>query len=160
MSDMTDMTDTAAIPADVSAATSDLPPYIVLYDGVCGLCHRGVRALMDLDKDRELHFAPLQGDTAARLGIDWDPEALPIDATFVFVDNTGAAPVHHERMDGVVAELRAIGRMPALATVLRVTPKPIANGLYRVIAASRYRLFGRFDECKLPTRSQRERFLP
>lgn len=146
--------------ADERSPGADLPPYVVLYDGVCGLCHRGVRALMDLDRDRLLHFAPLQGETAAQLGIDWDPDAPPGDATFVFVDNTGARPVHHERMDGVVAELDAIGRLPVVAAVLWRTPKPLADAAYRLIAASRYRLFGRLDECRLPTRSQRERFLP
>lgn len=145
---------------DASDDPVGLPPYIVLYDGVCGLCHRGVRGLMGLDRDRLLHFAPLQGETAARLGIQWDDGGPASADTFVFVDNTGDAPVHHERMDGVVAELRAIGRMRPLATILDLVPKPVADGLYKLIAASRYRLFGRFDQCELPTRSQRERFLP
>ena len=61
---------------------------------------------------------------------------------------SSAEPVHHERMDGVVAELRAIGRMRPVAAVLEVTPKRVADGTYRAIAASRYRLFGQFDECK------------
>jgi predicted DCC family thiol-disulfide oxidoreductase YuxK len=142
------------------AVSADLPPYIVLYDGVCGLCHRGVRALMDLDRDRLLHFAPLQGETAARLGVDWDDEGPASDDTFVFVDNTGDAPVRHERMAGVAAELRAIGRMVPVAAILERTPPVVADGFYRLIAASRYRLFGQFDECRLPARSQQERFLP
>ena len=150
----------ASGPGEAPDPVGDLPAYVVLYDGVCGLCHRGVRALMDLDRERQLHFAPLQGTTAERLGIDWDPEAPSGDATFVFVDNTGAVPVHHERMDGVVAELDVIGRLPFVASVLRRMPRFLADGLYRVIAASRYRVFGRMDECRLPTRSQRERFLP
>lgn len=152
---------TATDPAEATSPdTADLPPYIVLYDGVCGLCHRGVRALMDLDRDHLLHYAPLQGETAARLGVEWDDDGPAGDDTFVFVDNTGPAPVHHERMDGVIAELRAIDRLPVVATVLQWTPKPVADAMYRAIAASRYRLFGQFDECRLPTRSQRERFLP
>ncbi|WP_436794888.1 thiol-disulfide oxidoreductase DCC family protein [Actinospongicola halichondriae] len=139
---------------------SGLPDHIVLYDGVCGLCHRGVRSLMGLDRDRILHFAPLQGETAARLGIVWEDDGPASADTFVFVDNTGPEPVHHERMDGVAAELRAIGRLAPVAAIIRHTPKRIADGAYKVIAASRYRLFGKFDQCELPTRSQRERFLP
>ena len=142
------------------AELADLPPYIVLYDGVCGLCHRGVRSLMGLDRDRILHFAPLQGETAARLGVQWDDDGPAAADTFVFVDNTGDAPVHHERMDGVAAELKAIGRLAPVAAVIRITPEPVADLAYKAIAASRYRLFGKFDQCELPTRSQRERFLP
>ncbi len=138
----------------------ELPSYVVLYDGVCGLCHSGVRALMGLDRDRALHFAPLQGTTAARLGITWDDDGPAAADTFVFVDNTGPEPVLHERMDGVAAELRAIGRMTPVAAIIERTPKPIANGAYKLIAATRYRLFGKLDQCELPTRSQRERYLP
>lgn len=152
----TESTDEAVTPTTLE----ELPPYVVLYDGVCGLCHRGVRALMGLDRERQLHFAPLQGETAAAFGVQWDPDSHSADDTFVFVDNTGAEPVLHERMNGVEAELRAIGRLPAVAAVLRFTPEPVANAIYRVIAATRYRIFGQYDECKLPTRSQRERFLP
>ena len=112
------------------------------------------------DRDRLLHFAPLQGETAARLGVDWDDDGPASADTFVFVDNTGAEPVLHERMAGVAAELRAIGRMRPLAAILEWTPDVVADGIYKLIAASRYRLFGRFDQCELPTRSQRERFLP
>lgn len=157
------MTDTTADSTTTPESTDsfvDLPDYIVLYDGVCGLCHRGVRALMDLDRDRKLHFAPLQGDTAKRLGVNWDDDGPAGGDTFVFVDNTGTVPVHHERMDGVRAELKAIGRMKPVAFIIGIVPKPIANLAYKGIAASRYRLFGKFDECKLPTKSQRERFLP
>lgn len=151
---------TAVDPDATGDDLSDLPPYVVLYDGVCGLCHRGVRALMGLDRDRLLHFAPLQGETAARLGVDWDDDGPASADTFVFVDNTGSEPVLHERMAGVAAELRAIGRMRPLAAILEWTPDVVADSIYKLIAASRYRLFGRFDQCELPTRSQRERFLP
>jgi len=31
---------------------------------------------------------------------------------------------------------------------------------YRLVAANRYRMFGRKDACRLPTPDERERFLP
>ena len=43
------------------------PPRIVLYDGVCGLCDKLVQFLVARDRNRLLRYAPLQGDTAARL---------------------------------------------------------------------------------------------
>ena len=36
---------------------------ILFYDGNCGLCQRSVQFLYQIDKDRQLHFAPLNGDT-------------------------------------------------------------------------------------------------
>ena len=41
--------------------------HLVLYDGECGLCDRGVRFLLPRDRARVLTFAPLQGTTAERL---------------------------------------------------------------------------------------------
>jgi len=47
--------------------------HVVFYDGVCGLCDRSVQFLLARDRERVLHFAPLQGPTAAavlgRLGL-------------------------------------------------------------------------------------------
>lgn len=38
--------------------------HLVLYDGVCGLCDRTVQFLAAEDRDRVLHYAPLQGSAA------------------------------------------------------------------------------------------------
>ncbi|MBK7756242.1 MAG: DUF393 domain-containing protein [Deltaproteobacteria bacterium] len=38
-----------------------LPPLVVLYDGVCGLCDKSVQWLMDHDPQGRFHFTPLQG---------------------------------------------------------------------------------------------------
>ena len=43
------------------------PARIVLYDGVCGFCNGSVRWLIARDRDARLHYAPLQGETAAAL---------------------------------------------------------------------------------------------
>src|SRR6478736_4952024 len=46
------------------AQARPLPPRIVFYDGVCGLCARSVQVLVRLDRGRAFHYAPLQGTTA------------------------------------------------------------------------------------------------
>ena len=47
---------------------------------------------------------------------------------------------------------------PARA-LLRVTPRSLADIVYRAIATSRYRIFGRVDECTLPSPDNRALFL-
>lgn len=172
------VSDPDAVPARPDAR------YIVFYDGACVLCHAGMRQLMGLDRDGLLHYAQLQGETARSFGIDWDDDGSPGAQTFVFVDNSGAEPVVHERMRAVRAELEAIDRLRFVTWVLRVVPLPVSNAVYRVIAATRYRLWGSYrddssgrpgrvglvprllrrnDEpgaCPLPPRRVRDRFLP
>lgn len=135
-------------------------PYVVFYDGVCVLCHTGMGLLMRLDREHRLHYAQLQGETAKSFGIDWDDDASPGSQTFVFVDNSGPEPVVYERMRAVRAELEVIGRWKPVTWALRVIPLPVTNLLYRLIAATRYRLFGTYETCPLPPPEVRSRFLP
>ena len=58
-----------AAPDTQAVAAAALPPRIVLFDGVCVFCERSVGWLLKHDRDRRLHFAPLQGATAAALRI-------------------------------------------------------------------------------------------
>ena len=46
---------------------AEAPRTIVFYDGVCALCNGFVKFATRRDKGAALHFAPLQGDTAARM---------------------------------------------------------------------------------------------
>lgn len=115
---------------------------------------------MSLDRDGQLHYAQLQGETARSFGIDWDESASAGRQTFVFIDNSGPEPVRYERMRAVRAELEVIGRWKPLTWTLRMIPLPVTNAIYRLIAATRYRLWGRYDVCPLPPAEVRSRFLP
>lgn len=134
--------------------------YIVFFDGICVLCHTGMKQLQALDTEGKLHYAQLQGETAEAFGIEWDESASAGSQTFAFVDNTGPEPVVHQRMRAVRAELEAIDRLPVLQFLLRVVPLPISDLVYRLIAATRYRIFGTYDECPIPPPDVRARFLP
>lgn len=136
-----------------------LPDHIVLYDGVCGLCGWAVRWLLAHDPAGRLFFASLQGKTAATLGVGWDEEAPPTEASVVYVDTT-VEPVRVVRRSRAVAEaLRVSGAWPAARAVIRITPRPLADAVYRFIARIRYRIWGRHDECRIPAPDERARFL-
>lgn len=143
-----------------SESLRDLPDSIVLYDGVCGLCAWAVRWLIAHDPDAVLSFAPLQGETAGRLGIEWDDDAPPSQTTVMYVDTT-VEPVRIEtRSRAAFAALEAAGAYRWLTRVARVVPRPIADVVYRGVAAIRYRVFGKHDQCQIPSPEERQRFLP
>jgi predicted DCC family thiol-disulfide oxidoreductase YuxK len=134
---------------------ADLPPRIVLYDGACGLCHRAVAWLLDKDRDRRLRFAPLQGETAARLRA-LHPE-IPQDLeTVVFVDGGRV----HLRSKAFLHGARYLAPPWRFAAWFRFVPAFAFDPLYRFVARIRYRVWGRFDACRLPAPEERERFLP
>ena len=74
----------------------------------------------------------------------------------------GAAVPTRTRADEASASPRA-ALHPALwrmaAACLRCIPRAVRDLGYRVVARTRYRVFGRYDTCPVPSAETRERFL-
>jgi predicted DCC family thiol-disulfide oxidoreductase YuxK len=154
-------TQTLAAAESLPATGSLLAPSanLVLYDGVCALCNRMVRFLLRVDRRAVLCFAPLQGPTAARLA---ERHGFPLDVkTIVYVRPFGLKGERaHERSDAVLRVLADLGGVWWLASLLRVVPRVLRDGVYDWVARHRYRWFGKYDSCPLPSPEQRPRFLP
>ena len=135
-----------------------LPPRLVLFDGVCGFCDDAVQWLLAHDPAGRLHFAPLQGETAARLR-RLHPE-IPEDLdTMVFVESGAGSPrvfVRSQAIWRTCAELAGPWRWLAW---LRWLPRALSDAGYRGFARNRYRWFGQLDACRIPDTAQRQRFL-
>ncbi len=156
---------TSSSEAPATAASPEpapLPSRIVFFDGVCGFCDGAVRWLIAHDPEARLRFAPLQGDTAARVRARF-PERFPTDLdTFVYLrpaPGTGE-PEILLRSAGVFALFAEMDRPWRWLAVLRVLPTALADLAYRAFAASRYRLFGRVEYCPVPSPDERSRLLP
>jgi predicted DCC family thiol-disulfide oxidoreductase YuxK len=133
--------------------------HLLLYDGVCGLCNGLVRVLLAVDRRRRLSFAPLQGQTAARLaerhGFATDGDSM------VYVRYFGLEGEHAVlRSEAVILSLADTGGLATAARLLRVLPLGLRDPLYDWVAVRRYHWFGRHDECPLPPAEHRFRFLP
>ncbi len=63
------------------------------------------------------------------------------------------------RSTAVLRVLEYLGGWWQLLTIGYVLPPAVRDWLYTVFAAWRYRLFGRYDACPLPTLDIRARFL-
>jgi predicted DCC family thiol-disulfide oxidoreductase YuxK len=132
---------------------------LVLYDGVCGLCNRLVRFLLRIDRGAVLCFAPLQGPTAARLA---RKHGFPLDVkTLVYVRHFGLKDERvYLRSDGVLRIFGDLGGVWWPLTALRIVPRFLRDPLYDWVARHRYRWFGKYDSCPMPSPQQRARFLP
>ena len=128
---------------------------IVLYDGTCGLCHRSVQWLLRHERDHVVQFAPLQGETADALRARF-PEIPRTLETVVLVDDD-RAHLRSKAFLHVARHLRAPWRW---AYAVRWLPGFLLDLGYRLVAAVRYRIWGRADACELVSPEQRSRFLP
>jgi predicted DCC family thiol-disulfide oxidoreductase YuxK len=149
------MTVTTHLPETATAASSeDTGEAIVFFDGVCGFCNRWVDFLLTRDRRGRLRFAPLQGETARRLLSTEDVTQL-----HSLVLWTPAAV--HRKSSAVVQVLHRLGGGWSVAAgMLWLTPKPLRNLGYDLVARNRYRLFGQHETCRMPTPAERARFLP
>lgn len=125
---------------------------IVFYDGLCSLCDGVVGFLMARDHRRALHFAALQGTTAAaRLS----GESRAVDS-ILFLDAEGV----HTRAAGVLQATAAMRGRWSWAALLGLAPRWISDPVYDWVARNRYRWFPRRDACRLPTPEERAILLP
>ncbi|MFN7962567.1 MAG: DCC1-like thiol-disulfide oxidoreductase family protein [Thermoanaerobaculia bacterium] len=135
------------------------PRHLLLFDGVCGLCHRVVLFTLDRDPAGLFAFAPLAGPTAreALAGV-----SLPAGLDSVILVKDWQTPAKQVLVESDAALAIAAGLPGAWRwlAVLRFVPRAIRDRLYRLVARHRYRLFGRFETCRLPGAVHAERFLP
>ncbi|MEC7946973.1 MAG: DCC1-like thiol-disulfide oxidoreductase family protein [Myxococcota bacterium] len=132
-----------------------LPPRLVLFDGECGLCDASVQWLLEHDPAGHLRFSPLQGQTAAvvRARGGW-PEGLD---SIVFVEDGCRLSW---RSTAAVRIARTLPWPWRLLAAVWLVPRPLRDLAYRMLAALRYRVWGRRDACRLPDDGEAARFLP
>lgn len=137
----------------MSTTDAGAPDALMLFDGVCHLCDGVVQTVLRLDRSGAIAFTPIQSPLGRRLALahGLDPDA---PESFLFLDQ--GRPL---RKTAAVAAL--LRRLPApwrwLGWIDRL-PRAMTDAAYDGIAANRYRVFGRSDQCKVPTPEQRARF--
>jgi predicted DCC family thiol-disulfide oxidoreductase YuxK len=136
------------------------PGAVVLFDGECGLCQRIVRMLLRLDSAGRLSFAPLQSAPAQyflrRHGLPTrDCDSL----VFVPAWSSTATVAYQVRTDGICAALAQLERPWRFLAAMRFLPRPVRDGVYRLVARFRYALFGRARPTPLPNPDWARRFL-
>jgi predicted DCC family thiol-disulfide oxidoreductase YuxK len=116
-----------------------------------------VRLLLALDRKGALRFAPLGGELFRRLVPEAERAELPDSLVLLTVDG-----LLRVRSAAVLGGLRlAGGPARALAAVLEVVPRPLADRLYAGVAKVRRHLLAPPRDACPPVRpGLRERFLP
>jgi predicted DCC family thiol-disulfide oxidoreductase YuxK len=155
-------TSNGSVNANAAAISeADRPTNVVFFDGVCGLCNRFVDFVLSRDHRGAIRFAPLQGETAGRVvSGEWRVARgiqEPI-TTVVWLDSSGREFVRSAAAVRVLWRLGGVWWL--IGWLLWLIPLALRDLGYRIIAANRYRWFGKKETCRLPTPAERARFLP
>jgi len=131
-----------------------LPENIVIFDGVCNLCEFSVNFIFEHDTAGNFFFTPAQSPLGASLLRHFGINTSCLD-TVVLVRGERA----YTRSTAAI-EIASILDMPwNLLAVFKAVPESLRDMLYDLIAQNRYQLFGKKEECMLPSEELRRRFL-
>jgi predicted DCC family thiol-disulfide oxidoreductase YuxK len=129
---------------------------ILLYDGVCGFCNKGVQRVLALDKKGAMKFAPLQSKYAEEVIARHNLKNID---SVVFVDNSSGTERVFIRSDAALRIASYLGGWWKFLLAFYIIPRPIRDFCYDLFAKYRYRFFGKYDTCMLPSPEIRARFL-
>ena len=124
------------------------------------MCNRIVRVLLRADRAGRLSYAPLQSAPAQAY---LQAQRLPTEDfdSLVFVMDWDHPSVYPPlfRTDGALAALREVGGGWRVLAWLRFVPAVLRDPLYRLVARTRYKLFGVYRPSPLPVPEWEKRFL-
>ena len=127
---------------------------VILFDGVCNFCNYWVNFAIKRDKNKQLRFTPLQGETAKQLQPKYqlNPTSL---SSVIFIDNGKA----YTQSSAALRICKYLDGGWKLFYGLIIIPKFIRDFFYNMIARNRYKWFGKKETCIVPTPELSERFL-
>jgi predicted DCC family thiol-disulfide oxidoreductase YuxK len=133
---------------------SDQEGYILLFDGVCNLCNGFVQFMIKRDPKRKFKFASLQSDSAQSLLDRFGLQKNEFDS-FVLIKGDK----YLLKSTAVLQVLKELGGVWPLFYAFKILPRSFRDFIYDRVAKSRYRVFGKRNECMIPTPELQSRFL-
>lgn len=136
-----------------------VPPFpddkaIIVFDGHCVFCSRGMRAILALDKAGQFRLLPAQTPLGEALYRHYGLDPADYESNILIEDG-----VARFKADGTMRMAERLGWPWKLAGVGRLLPRRWADALYELVARNRLRIFGRSDVCYRPDPAYADRVL-
>lgn len=134
---------------------------VILFDGVCNLCHASVRWIIRRDPKAIFKFASLQSAAGDKLhpsgASSPNPSGPSSLSTVILVDP--ASDLLWSKSDAWLEIMKRLGAPWSWLGVLKIFPRSLRDAAYDFVAARRYRWFGKKETCPLPDPKLKNRFL-
>jgi predicted DCC family thiol-disulfide oxidoreductase YuxK len=102
------------------------------------------------DKRDHFRFASLQSVFASSLLMRHGRDANDLDTVYVVKNYQQTDEQLLARSDAILFMLKRLGGIWSLGVVGNILPRPLRDGIYKLVARNRYRVFGKYDSCMLP----------
>jgi predicted DCC family thiol-disulfide oxidoreductase YuxK len=129
-----------------------VPDGLILFDGVCVLCSWWVRFIIVRDRTR-FRFAPIQKPYGERLA-----RRLGIDIAMPETNAVIVGGIAYFKSDSAIQVLRMLPGWRWVGA-FAVLPRVFRDWVYDRVARNRYQVFGRTEQCMVPTADVTARFV-
>ena len=127
---------------------------LIVFDGVCVLCSRFARFVIERDAERVFRFTTAQGASGQALFRHYGLNTIDFETNIVIVGGQAFG-----ELDAVAAVMAQLPRPWRWLTFMKLIPEPLSGWLYRRVALNRYRLFGKTEQCMVPPADWQDRFI-
>jgi len=138
----------------------NLPPNIqtddnvILFDGVCKLCNAWSNFIIKNDKNHDFKLCSVQSEEGRKI-LSHFKYPTEYFETMIYVEGDKC----YQKSDAFFQIIYILGMPWRLLYIFRVLPKVLRDWLYDRIALNRYKLFGKYNYCNLPSPDHEERYL-
>ena len=131
---------------------------LLLYDGACGFCAASVQFVLRHERRHSLRFAALESDIGRAIR-SRHPDVGRVDS-MIWVDRPGGPGERVLTRSAAALEVaRYMGGVWRLAAIGRIVPPVLRDAAYDFIARHRHALVREGEQCYIPPRALRARFL-
>ena len=136
-----------------------VPPFpdehpLLVFDGQCVLCSANAQLVMRHDRKRLFRLTTAQGPLGQALYRHFGLSA-GLDGTMLLISDGRL----YVESDAAIRMAALLGGPFSFAGAGRLMPAPLRDGIYRLVARNRFRLFGRREQCWVPTPDIADRIL-
>jgi len=140
------------------------PDAIIVYDGTCRLCNGWVNFVLANDRDAYFSFCAAQSETGAEilaeLGIIGTGQPLLDYESILLVKKWGRNKSSIAQKSTAALEIfKRLKRPYSFVYAFRLIPEFLRDVIYDFVARNRYRWFGHYSVCQVPSQDVADRFI-
>ncbi|WP_422091150.1 thiol-disulfide oxidoreductase DCC family protein [Tenacibaculum ovolyticum] len=128
---------------------------IILFDGVCNFCNDAVLKVIKYDTKNQYIFTSLQSDIGKEITNHLGIDITKIDSIILYEPNIA----YYIKSTAALKIMIGFGGIWSLTTILELIPEAIRNYSYDFIAKNRYKWFGKKENCIIPSKEIKKKFL-
>ncbi|TLU61080.1 thiol-disulfide oxidoreductase DCC family protein [Thalassotalea litorea] len=127
---------------------------IVIFDGICNFCNGAVNFIIERDIHDKYRFASMQSEAGQALIEQYQVNDVGVD-TFLLI-KSGKCYFRTDAALEITKDLKGFWQLIRTTLIL---PPQFRDFFYKCFARNRYKLFGRREQCIIPTPEIRNKFL-